>query len=145
MSSQALPVVLFGKLPLVTTTQTEALLPEIDVIHLIESLSTAKSELSLLLSPSSSPSIPPQPITPASKKGSNTQRPPSHQRRPLAVIVGGGFTPEEFEELREIEGAESVPWLRADNSLVPESEWPPNPVYPGRAAGRIKEVLRREG
>ena len=38
-----------------------------------------------------------------------------------------------------------MPWLRADNSLVPESEWPPNPVYPGRAAGRIKEVLRREG
>ena len=28
---------------------------------------------------------------------------------------------------------------------MPESEWPPNPVYPGRAAGRIKEVLRREG
>ena len=38
-----------------------------------------------------------------------------------------------------------MPWLGADNSLVPESEWPPNPVYPGRAAGRIKDVLRREG
>lgn len=29
--------------------------------------------------------------------------------------------------------------------MVPESEWPPNPVYPGRAAERIKEALRREG
>ncbi|PVH70456.1 hypothetical protein DL98DRAFT_661158 [Cadophora sp. DSE1049] len=153
MSSDGVPVVLFGKLPLVTTPQTEALLPEVDVIHLIESVRTAQAELPLLLSPSPSPSPSPstttspqsKTITPASQKGSNTHRPPTQQRRPLAVIVGGGFTPEEFEELRKLEGSESVPWLRADNSLVPKSEWPPNPVYPGRAAERIKEVLRREG
>lgn len=38
-----------------------------------------------------------------------------------------------------------VVWLRADNSRVPESEWPPNPVYPGRAAGGIKDILRERG
>ncbi|KAH7381885.1 hypothetical protein BKA64DRAFT_215772 [Cadophora sp. MPI-SDFR-AT-0126] len=129
MASDGIPVVLFGKLPLVTTPQTEALLPEVDAIHLIESLTTARLELPLLLSTSSSAtSSQPRPIKPASQKGSNIHRPSSQQRRPLAVIAGGGFTPKEFEELRKLEGAETVPWLRADNSLVPESEWPPNPV-----------------
>ncbi|KAK0111176.1 hypothetical protein ONS95_001552 [Cadophora gregata] len=141
MASDGMPVVLFGKLPVVTTPMTEALKPEVDVIHLIESVTTARSELPLILSSSSKPNK----ITPTSQTGSNTLRPDSEQRRPVAVIVGGGFTPEEFEELRGLEGGETVTWLRADNSLVPESEWPPNPVYPGRAAGRVKEVLRREG
>lgn len=47
--------------------------------------------------------------------------------------------------MRKLEGGEKLPWLRAGNSLVPDSEWPPNPVYPRRAAGKIKEALTREG
>ncbi|KAH9208056.1 hypothetical protein DL95DRAFT_481498 [Leptodontidium sp. 2 PMI_412] len=99
MTSNGLPVVLF-------------------VIRLIESVSTARHELPLLLSNSPKSSI----ITPASTKGSNTIRSTSQQQKPVAVIFGGGFTPDEFEELRKLEGGEKVPWLKADNSLVPESE-----------------------
>ncbi|KAH6706323.1 hypothetical protein BKA61DRAFT_660166 [Leptodontidium sp. MPI-SDFR-AT-0119] len=98
--SKALPVILFGKLPSVTTPQIEALLPEIDVIHLITSLPSARIELPSLLSLSHQPK--PTITHPSSGKGSNTARSPSQQKRAMVVIVGGGFSEEEFEELEGV-------------------------------------------
>ncbi|KAG4440647.1 hypothetical protein IFR05_003881, partial [Cadophora sp. M221] len=101
--SKPLPVILFGKLPSVTTPQAEALLPEIEVIHLISSLSSARTELPSLLS---SPT---------------TTHPPSQQGKAAVIVVGGGFSDEEFEELRGMaEKGNDVVWLRADNTRVPE-------------------------
>ncbi|KAH7333265.1 hypothetical protein BKA65DRAFT_507478 [Rhexocercosporidium sp. MPI-PUGE-AT-0058] len=87
MSDSSLPVILFGKLPALTTPQIEALLPEIKVTHLITSLTSARTELPALISPSSN-------------RAAETTHSFSQQRRPVIIIVGGGFTDEEFEELR---------------------------------------------
>lgn len=53
--------------------------------------------------------------------------------------MGGGFTPEEFENVRGLEGAKSVPWLRPDPESIKAAagKTPPAEVV----AGRVRKTL----
>lgn len=64
-------------------------------------------------------------------------------RRPVAVLVGGKFTEDEIEAVRQSsEDARAVPWFRADLSVVPPGGWPPKPEH---ASERMKRALRERG
>lgn len=160
-----IPIILCGKVQEITDPQQLNLLPEVDgtresqlrgtttresaftlgisantesVVHVCHSVESARAEIPALLRGEA--------IDAASGLGSNAAnaRSPDQRRRPVAVIVGGGYTDEEFEMVRD-EDVQGVPWLQADNSRIPPGEWPPSPLYPVGAAARIKERLREHG
>lgn len=55
------------------------------------------------------------PTHPSSNLGSNASRSERDRRIPQAIIVGKGFSDEEVQEMRNIEGlAGKVPWLLPD-------------------------------
>lgn len=83
-------------------------------------------------------------VVPASGAGSNTTVPADERRVPKAVIVGGAFTPEEFEVVRKAD-VKSVPWMKVELSKVPVDMRPPNPAYPAYAAASAKAVLKEHG
>ena len=82
------------------------------MIHVVHDVSIATLELPKLFAGEAD--------KPSSGLGSNTTNASiaTSGRHPVpkAIIVGGGFTPDEFDELRTISGAGNLPWLRADVS-----------------------------
>ncbi|KAK0946425.1 hypothetical protein LTR29_002187 [Friedmanniomyces endolithicus] len=82
----------------------KSMLPEYEVIHHFPSTSAAQTELPLLLRGSL--------LTPRSSVGTNSHA--SQPQIPRAIMVGAGFSEIELDEMRKIDGAESVPWLYPD-------------------------------
>lgn len=105
-------------------------------MHVCLDLDAAKSEIPAVLRGEA--------VTPVSGLGSNLDKKATDRRRPVAIIVGGAFSAEEFEEVR-MEGVRSVPWVKVEATNVPLSERPPNPSYPATVGVNVKECLRQHG
>jgi len=77
------------------------------VIHFVQSLDTAKAEISAVLSGNL--------LNPSTETGSNAQRPEGKRRSPVAISIGGGIPQEDVDALRESLGEEKVAklaWVR---------------------------------
>ncbi|KAF3183390.1 hypothetical protein EYR41_000135 [Orbilia oligospora] len=70
----------------------EGLLPEYDVIHLSLSVESVKEDLPRILRGDH--------VIPSSGLGSNLDRPADAQRLPKLLVAGGGFSAEEFEDMK---------------------------------------------
>ena len=111
--------------PVFSSTDTLCLLLD---IHVCLSVSSACTDLPLLLTGS----VPP---TASDNVGSRNYSQPA-----AAVVLGGGFGNEEFEEARKAcEGKSNVPWLRLDTSKPTP---PLGPAYGQHVAERLKGRLR---
>ncbi|KAK6349502.1 hypothetical protein TWF696_005786 [Orbilia brochopaga] len=89
---QAIPIFAAGRHAEVGKYVQGLLLPDYDVIHLSLSVDEVKADLPRILRGES--------ITPSSKVGSNKDRPHNAQRLPKFLVVGGGFSPEDFDEMQ---------------------------------------------
>ncbi|CZR56578.1 uncharacterized protein PAC_06467 [Phialocephala subalpina] len=108
------------------------------VVHICQSVETAPVEIPALLRG--------EVVKPASGLESNTSRSPAEQRVPIAVIVGGAFSAADLEKIMSREGVMKLPWLKADPKLLPPGAGPPpDPAYPGFAAGAIERLFREHG
>ena len=105
-------------------------------MHVCLDLDAAKSEIPAILRG--------EVVTPVSGLGSNMDKKATDRRRPVAIIVGGAFSAEEFEEVR-MEDVTSVPWVKVEATNVPLSERPPNPAYPATVIVKVKECLHQHG
>lgn len=61
---------------------------------------------------------------------------------PQAIIVGGMFSQEDFDAMRAIPGADSLPWLRADPAEVKQNSERRGPPPAKEIAERSKKCLR---
>jgi hypothetical protein len=105
------------------------------VVHIITNPAVGCIEIPLLLSG--------QPLTnPSSNPGSG-----NYSKPPVAVVAGGGYSDEEFNQIRDackdVAGLKIVPWVRADLSKM--SEMPPREdlsAYGRATAVRVKKRLQ---
>ncbi|KAK6350498.1 hypothetical protein TWF718_003689 [Orbilia javanica] len=88
----AIPIFTAGKSAQVGKAVKERLLPEYDVVHLSLSIESVKEELPRILRG--------EHVVPSSNLGSNLVRPENAQRLPKLLIVGGGFSAEEYEDMK---------------------------------------------
>ncbi|KAK5124282.1 hypothetical protein LTR85_001985 [Meristemomyces frigidus] len=98
------PVALCGKSSTMASSFSKALLPEYEIVHHFESTDAVHKELPMLLRG--------EKIKPSSGGGSNAES--DETKIPKAVVVGAGFSESELDEMRKIEGAQSLPWLYPD-------------------------------
>jgi len=70
------------------------------VIHFVNSLDTAKVEISAVLSGNL--------VNPSTETGSNAQRPEGKRRSPVAITIGAGIPQEDVDGFREFLGEEKV-------------------------------------
>ncbi|KAK6521793.1 hypothetical protein TWF506_001997 [Arthrobotrys conoides] len=88
----SIPVFTAGKSTTVGKAVTERLLPEYDVIHLSLSTESVKEDLPRILRGGH--------VVPSSGIGSNLGRPADAQKLPKLLLIGGGFSAEEFEDMK---------------------------------------------
>ena len=65
----------------------------------------------------------------------------NYARPPVAIIAGGGYSDEDFAQLREPSlGVSTIPWMRPDlnNQEIPFGD----PKYPEHIANRAKQCLK---
>ncbi|RMD42195.1 hypothetical protein DV735_g2959, partial [Chaetothyriales sp. CBS 134920] len=140
MSQGPVPVLLLGKIEAHIAGVSRGLLPDYDVIHNVRSVQVAESEIPALLKG--------EPVQPSSGFGSNYKSSnPVSGSQIKAVIVGGGFTPEEFQTIEKIiNGARPLPIFRADTSRVPPNVTGPPPIelITQRILGALKEARNGE-
>ncbi|KAK0875995.1 hypothetical protein LTR87_010148 [Friedmanniomyces endolithicus] len=112
----------------------KSMLPEYEVVHHFPSTSAAHAELLPLLRG--------EPFTPHSSVGtdSHTDKP----RIPRAIMVGAGFSESELDEMRKIEGAESIPWQYPD-PLKSAASALSGPFLMMVIVRRVKGCLRANG
>lgn len=103
------------------------------VIHVCHGVEDAQSEIPRLIRG--------EHLIPSSGLGSNVDT-TNQGRLAKAVLVGGKFSPEDIEAVRQSEEARRIPWLRADLSNVPPEGWPPAPEH---AAERMIACLKAHG
>ncbi|RMZ79145.1 hypothetical protein DV738_g3512, partial [Chaetothyriales sp. CBS 135597] len=134
------PVLLLGKIEGHIVAVSRGLLPEYDVIHNVRSVEAAESEIPALLKG--------EPVQPSSGFGSNYKSSnPVSGSLIKAVIVGGGFTPEEFQTVEKIvNDARPLPIFRADTSRAPPNATgpPPTDVITGRILRALKDARNAE-
>ena len=128
----SIPIALCGKDPATCDGFLRGMLPEYDgkpidaavlnniltqwiVVHVCHNAETAMSELPKLFVDSS--------IKPASGKGSNVGR--DESKVPKVIVVGGGFTEAEFEEMRSFKILREVPWMYPPASTRARGKGPP--------------------
>lgn len=103
------------------------------VVHICNSVETAQNEITALMRG--------ERIMPSCGLGSHTTS--SELRKPVAVLVGGKFTDEEIEVVRQhSDEARMIPWFTADKSVTPPGGWPPKPDY---ARERMIKSLEEHG
>ncbi|KAK2796914.1 hypothetical protein FQN50_009373 [Emmonsiellopsis sp. PD_5] len=137
--SPATPIIVCGRTSQIANKVIEFLKPEFEVIHVILSLPSAKTELPLLLNlpNASSTAIPCE-----SSIGSR-----NYSEAPFAVLIGGGYDDQAVAELEEackadlsnMIGKTTIPWLRVDTTKPAPP--PGGPEYGNAVAGRAKECL----
>ncbi|KAK6362255.1 hypothetical protein TWF730_005952 [Orbilia blumenaviensis] len=89
---KAIPIFTAGRSVEVGKAVKERLLPEYDVIHLSLSVESVKEDLTRILRG--------EQVVPASGLGSNINRPANAQKLPKLLVVGGGFSAEEYEDMK---------------------------------------------
>lgn len=129
------PIVVCGRNSDIAKKVGTALLPECDAIHIILSVESGISDIPALL---------------ASKTPSNASDnfgSQNYSKRPLAVAVGGGFSDDMFDQMKD--ACKDVPepvWLRVDTSKM---EGPPAPgmaeTYGAAIADRLKKRVKELG
>jgi len=83
-------------------------------------------------------------VKPESGQGTYAQGAPADAKDPKAVVVGGGFSPDDFEQIRKtVDYVKVLPWFRADTSKPPGGA--PGPPPPEKLAERITKSLDNEG
>lgn len=101
-------------------------------IHIIASVDAGVRDIPLLLSGS-------KPVDTSSNLGSR-----NYETRPVAVVVGGGFSDEAFATMKDACGDMKAVWLRPD--LADESQMPPPLSEPERfgavTAVKVKKCLK---
>ncbi|KAB5576022.1 hypothetical protein GE09DRAFT_1215752 [Coniochaeta sp. 2T2.1] len=90
-----IPIAIYGRDGKIAEAIRELLLPDIDVVHTSLTLSSASTELPLLLSGALS-------TAPSSGLGSNASRPESDRLVPRAVFFGGGVPEEEVQLVQRL-------------------------------------------
>ncbi|RMZ80462.1 hypothetical protein DV737_g3039, partial [Chaetothyriales sp. CBS 132003] len=116
------PVLLCGKIEGHILGMTRELLPDYDVIHNVRSIETAETEIPALLRG--------EPVQPSSGFGSNHKSPtPVSGAQVKAVIIGGGFTPQEAQAIHKlVNDAKPLPIFRADTARAPPGATGPPPL-----------------
>ncbi|RMY34686.1 hypothetical protein D0865_14116 [Hortaea werneckii] len=106
-----IPIGLCGKSSGMASAFSQKLLPEyetnpsiVKVVHHFQSTAEVHKQLPALLKG--------EPIQPASGVGTNVDTPST--QIPLAMVVGRGFSESELEEMRTLQGADTLPWLYPD-------------------------------
>ncbi|KAK6506721.1 hypothetical protein TWF481_005180 [Arthrobotrys musiformis] len=109
----AIPIFTAGRSASVGKAVKERLLPEYDVVHLSLSVESVKRELPRILRG--------EHVVPSSGLGSNIDRPADAQKLPRLLIVGGGFSAEEYEDMKnsidltaagELAGSQVPVWVK---------------------------------
>ncbi|KAK2731036.1 hypothetical protein FQN55_005168 [Onygenales sp. PD_40] len=139
--SPATPIIVCGRASQIANKVVEFLKPEFEVIHVILSLASGKTELPLLLNVPNTDSTT---IPCESNIGSR-----NYSEAPFAVVIGGGYDDEAVAELEEackaelanMTGKATIPWLRVDKTKPAPP--PGGPEYGNAVAGRTKECLLR--
>ncbi|OAL29466.1 hypothetical protein AYO20_09203 [Fonsecaea nubica] len=129
--------VLCGKHPQLTEYMLKNLLPKIEVVHVCNSTDTAVSEIPGLLKGTVSP--------PSSGLGSNAE---GAGRSDISlIIIGGGFTPEDFQAIKSAaDSVKPLPLFCADTSKVPAGAGPPPPeLIKKRMLDAIEKEEKGEG
>ncbi|KAJ5933893.1 hypothetical protein N7454_006222 [Penicillium verhagenii] len=132
-SLSPLPIVICALDDQIGKPVSELLLPDIEVIHFIQSLEAAQREIPHLLAGND-------------PKSSTVNNVGCHNYRPVrAVIFGRGFDMEDIAMLREkLAGIapEPVIWIAGDPSRKPPPGAQPPPNYPQIVAGVASDILK---
>ncbi|RFU30486.1 hypothetical protein B7463_g5869, partial [Scytalidium lignicola] len=126
--TSSIPIVILGRRAEVAKGVIAAIVPEYEVVHTFLASDNAPVDLPVILR---GESLPP-------RENLGTQ---NYSRPVTAIITGGGYNDEMFNELREAcTGISHIPWLRPDLSGGP-------PVvtlgYSEKVAARVKETLKK--
>ncbi|KAF3936337.1 hypothetical protein ABW19_dt0209911 [Dactylella cylindrospora] len=92
-SDQGIPVFTVGKSVDIGRKVKEGLLPDYDIIHMVTSAESLKVDLPKILQG--------EKVIPSTSIGSNQDRPADAQRLPKLIAVGGGFSPEDFQAMKD--------------------------------------------
>ncbi|CAG8240558.1 unnamed protein product [Penicillium olsonii] len=128
-----LPIVICALDDQIGKPVSELLQPEYEVIHFIQSLEAAQSEIPHILAGRD----------PQSRHTNNVGT-KDYTRPARAVIFGRGFDLEDIEALREkVAGASPDPvvWIAGDPSRKPPPSALPPPNYPQLVAGVARKLL----
>ena len=109
--------------------------PSSIVIHVVRDTQSAQTELPALLKGES--------VTPSSGFGSNVDNSsPTSGNEVKAVIVGGGYSPEEFDAIKAaVDSVKPLPFVRADTSKPRPAGAPPGPPQPSEIRERVTKAL----
>jgi hypothetical protein len=116
-----IPIAMAGKITPHALAFSTLMLPEYEIVYRFESVSEFHSAIGPLMSGT--------PHNPSSRVGTNTDN--ATPKIPLAMFVGGGFSPEELKQMRDVPEARLLPWV--------------HPSQEGRAEVREKGDLMAEG
>ncbi|EXJ96104.1 hypothetical protein A1O1_01230 [Capronia coronata CBS 617.96] len=109
--------VLCGRVPHHVEYMVKNLLPKIEVVLACTTVDAAVMEIPALLKGSVS--------APSSGLGTNAEG--SNRSDVGLIIVGGGYSPEEFQRIRAaVEAVKAVPFFVADTSKTPAGAGPPS-------------------
>ncbi|KAJ9652087.1 hypothetical protein H2198_008673 [Neophaeococcomyces mojaviensis] len=131
--TEPIPVILCGKTFEVGEKVTMLILPEIQVIHFINSLEDAKTNLGDLLAGRKPKSPSPNHI------GTH-----DYSKPPRAVVFGRAFDLADVKELNRLHrgtGSGPVAWIAGDPAAIPPAQ--PGPGYAEKAAANVKKALAR--
>ena len=146
-----IPIALCGKSSSMAQSFASSMLPEYEskhstpksngaptdrqtVTHHFQSTSAVHQELPPLLSGST--------IRPSSGVGSNAES--DEVKIPRAIVVGAGFSRSELDEMRQIEGAQDLPWLYPD-PLKSAASMLSGPFLMSVIVKRAKSCLKSNG
>ncbi|PGG95814.1 hypothetical protein AJ79_09851 [Helicocarpus griseus UAMH5409] len=131
-----LPILICGRTPEIATAVIELLKPEFEVIHVLLTTETAKSEIPIILRRDPNTTF----IPCASNLGTK-----SYTNPPFAIVFGGGYTDQDVAEIEQAcknagieEISKQIPWIRND---LAKPAPPPGPEYGRAVAERAKECL----
>ncbi|EME43769.1 hypothetical protein DOTSEDRAFT_151270, partial [Dothistroma septosporum NZE10] len=128
----SIPIALCGKDPATCRGLVQGMLPEYDVVHICHNAEAAVAELPKLFANHAT--------KPTADTCSNMER--SRARTPKAILVGGGFTDAEFEEMRKEPIVRTVPWMYPPASVRARGKGPP-PV--GLIVAQARRTLTKHG
>ncbi|EPS35129.1 hypothetical protein H072_11556 [Dactylellina haptotyla CBS 200.50] len=156
VSDTSIPVFTAGRSPKVGKVIQERLLPQYDITYLALSVEEVKESLPRILRG--------EYVTPSSGIGSNIDRPADAQRFPKLLVVGGGFSAEDYEDMKNsidltaggtLSGDQVPVWIERNVPsgpvtkpiTLPSGDFHPEfiDVIIGSAKARLDEAAREKG
>ncbi|KAJ6264969.1 hypothetical protein Dda_1123 [Drechslerella dactyloides] len=150
---KAIPIFAAGRRAEIVREIQKQLLPDYDVIHLSLSVDEVKADLPRILRG--------EHVNSSCGVGSNKDRPPHAQRLPKFIVVGGGFSADDFDEMeRSIDltaggqlFGDAVPmWLKRNTEQRGPLELPPEGITPrvveyilGTMKKRLDDAAKERG